>query len=225
MRIDNPSAINSYDQKASKSDAKLDSKRASKSASTFDDIKSKEVHSDKGVADLKHKGIRQFTLDNFLPKKLKSKEDRVDISSTSVGSSLELTAQQILDKINEAIQNDFPDYVVSTAPEDNTSEKISNNIIQGTLALFSTYAAQNTDMQGEELLSSFMSAIRSGVEKGYGQARDILGEIGALKVSGVEDAISETMRLVEVGFKNFEAQYRKDNGLPAVERESTSEQS
>ena len=34
----------------------------------------------------------------------------------------------------------------------------------------------------------------------------------------MESAISETMRLVEVGFKDFEARYRKDNSLsPLVE--------
>lgn len=155
-------------------------------------------------------------------RQLKSKEksavveDKVDISAPTVGSSLELTAQQILDKINESIKKDFPDYVGSTAPEDNTSEKISNNIVTGATALFGIYAAQNKNLQGEELISSFMSTIRAGVEKGYGQAKDILGEIGALKVSGVEDAISETMRLVEVGFKNFEDQYRKENGIAPV---------
>lgn len=166
--------------------------------------------------DLKQKGVRQYSLDDFIPGKASTSEDKVDISTPRVGSSLELTAQQILDKINESIKKDFPDYVVSTAPEDNTSDKISSNIVQGAVALFSTFASQNKDLQGEELISSFMSTIRAGVEKGYGQAKDILGEIGALKVSGVEDAISETMRLVEVGFKSFEDQYRKENGIAPV---------
>jgi hypothetical protein len=175
--------------------------------------------------DLKRKGVKQYTLDDFSPRKASPSEDKVDIGAPTVGSSLELTAQQILDKINESIKKDFPDYVGSTAPEDNTSEKISSNIVTGATALFGIYAAQNKNLQGEELISSFMSTIRAGVEKGYGQAKDILGEIGALKVSGVEDAISETMRLVEVGFKNFEDQYRKENGIVLIPEVASSDQS
>jgi len=119
---------------------------------------------------------------------------------------------------------EYPGYEASYGPEDNTSEKISNNIVSGATALFGIYASQNKNLQGEELINSFMNAIRGGVEKGYNQAKDILGEIGALKATGVEDAISETMRLVEVGFRNFENQYRKDNGLAPVVEEPKPQQ-
>lgn len=176
------------------------------------------------LKDFEKRAYGNFKRTDFIPSSATAKssaliQDTLDLSSISISQSLGITSQQIVDKIKEVMGKEYPGYEASYATEDNTSEKIASNIVRGATALFSIYAGQNKNLDGEELLSSFMSTIRGGVEKGYKDAEGILKALGAFDVSGVEDAIKKTMSLVEEGFKNFEATYRKEKGLPEVTKD------
>ncbi len=147
------------------------------------------------------------------------KNDKVDVSMKEVYKSLTVLAQNVLDKLQELIGDQIPGGITALKPEDHTSEKTAQRIVDGTTALFSVFAKQNSDLEGEELISKFMSTIRGGIETGYNEAAGILGDIGAFDIDGVKSGIDQTMKLVDEKLKAFEDNYRKQNGL-AVQEEA-----
>lgn len=153
---------------------------------------------------------------NTLPVQAKDKEavnDSVSVGMKEVYKSLTVLADKVLAKLEEILKKDLPDGIASLKPEEHTPEATSQRIVDGTTALLAVYAKQHPELQGEELISSFMETIRGGIKTGYEDAMGILGSIGALDIGGVQAGIEETMKLVEEKLLAFEDQWRKDNGL------------
>ena len=86
-------------------------------------------------------------------------------------------------------------------------------IVNGTTALYAIYAKQNPNLEGEELLDSFMKTIRGGIQTGYQDAMSILEGIGALKFEGVGQGIAKTMQLVDEKLLAFENSKREQLGI------------
>ncbi len=145
-------------------------------------------------------------------------EDTVNVDLNQLYKSLTVLSRKVLDKLDEVIGKDTPGGVYNLKPEDHTPEKTAETIVSGTTALFGVFASQHKDLQGEELLTEFMKTIRSGIQKGYKDAENILGDIGAFEIDGVQSGIAETKKLVEEKLKAFEDNYRKQNGLAVEEK-------
>ncbi len=139
--------------------------------------------------------------------------DAATVELNGVYKSLTVLADEIVAKLDELLARDLPDGIRSLRQDDYTPEKTANRIVDGVTALLGIYAQQNPDQEGEELISSFMTEIRSGVGQGYAEAAKILGNLGAFSFDGVESGIEETMRLVEEKLAAFETNYREQNGL------------
>src|SRR5262249_29963197 len=107
-----------------------------------------------------------------------------------------------------------PNGVQSLKPEDVTPEATADRIVTGITASFDAFAAQNKGLQGEDLLSAFMEKVRSGVDSGYGDAFKTLQDLGAFQYDGVQSGIEKTRSLIDQKLADFEAQRRKDLGLP-----------
>ncbi|MCB0334189.1 MAG: DUF5610 domain-containing protein [Bdellovibrionales bacterium] len=138
---------------------------------------------------------------------------KVSFSPLDLPTSLTISAEEVLQKLNELLSDKLPEGIESLRPEEHTPEATADRIVQGATAFFDIYAQQNPDLEGEELLNSFMSTIRSGIETGYNDAFKTLEGIGAFELDGIQAGIEETKTLIEEKLVAYEAQKRVDLGL------------
>ncbi len=149
-------------------------------------------------------------------------DDRVKVGVDSPSKALSLTAQEIVDKLNELLKADLPDGLQSLKPQDVTPEATAERIVRGATAFFGVFAEQNPNLQGEELLSAFMETIRGGIDQGYSDAFETLKGLGAFEFEGVQDSVQQTKSLIESKLIGFEQLMREQMGLS--ENTSTSQE-
>ena len=141
----------------------------------------------------------------------------VGVSFQDLYKGLSVTARQIVDKINELLKAKLPDGVQSLQPEDVTPEATAEKIVTGATAFFDAYAKQHPELEGEDLLTSFMDTIRGGIDRGYSDAFDTLKGLGAFDIDGVQSGIEKTKTLIEEKLKAYEEFKRQEMGLTAEE--------
>ena len=147
--------------------------------------------------------------------------DSSTVAIDDLYKGLSISAQAIVDKLNELLKAKLPDGIQSLKPEEVTPEATAERIVNGVTGFFEVFAKQNPDLDPEELIAKFMSEVRKGVEIGYGDAAKTLEDLGAFEFDGVKDGIEKTKSLIEEKLKAFEAQKRQDLGLdPKVDADS-----
>jgi hypothetical protein len=140
-----------------------------------------------------------------------AQNDKVDVAINDVYKSLTVLGQEVVSKLEEILGDKLPEGgIAGLDPAEHTAEKTASRIADGSTALFAVYAKQNPNMEGEELLDSFMETIRGGISEGHQEAMSILEGIGALEFDSVGAGIEETMKLVEEKLVAFETNYRKN---------------
>lgn len=139
--------------------------------------------------------------------------DRISIDQSDSRRALTISAQEIVKKLNEILVDKFPDGIETLKPEEVTPQATADRIVTGSVALFSVFKAQNSNLDDEQLLTRFMDTIRGGIKSGYEDASGILEELGAFSFDGVKSSIEETMRLVEEKLVRFEQSKRQELGL------------
>ncbi len=82
-----------------------------------------------------------------------------------------------------------------------SSEKTSDRIITGATSFFETFKAKNASLSNEEVVDKYMNLITPALEKGMGEAVDILKGFNAFE-GGVKDTVETTQKLV---FEKLEA--------------------
>ena len=150
------------------------------------------------------------------------KDDKVNVHFDDLFKGLSITARKILDKLNEILKADLPEGIQSLKPENHTPEKTADRIVAGATGLFGIFERQNPNLEGEELLTQFMDTIRSGIDKGYEEAFNILEGLGAFEFDGVKAGVEETKVLIEEKLQAFENQKREELGLPVDTTKSQS---
>lgn len=176
--------------------------------------KSVELTLTKQVAEIKQKPKERSSAAG-------SPQDKVNVGMGEVYKSLTVLADKIIGKLDELLAEELPEGIRSLRPEDHTAEATSQRIVDGVTALMPIFARQNPGLEGEELISEFMTTIRGGISQGYNEAAAILGDLGAFEIDGVQSGIEETMSLVEEKLLAFETEYRKSNGLLTEEPSSS----
>ena len=131
----------------------------------------------------------------------------MDVSIQSSNSSLTLLYRTAIDRINEYLEPELgPNAIGGKGAPDGTPEATAGRILSLSTAFYDAYAAQakNKDKDPETLARDFVGLIRSGFERGFGEARDILTGLGVMGVdSPIEQGISKTYALVMQGFDDF----------------------
>jgi len=137
----------------------------------------------------------------------------VGIDFSDLYKSLSVSAQRIVDKLNEMLKASLPNGLQSLRPEEVTPEATAERIVSGVTGLFAAYAEQHPELDGKQLIESFMEKIRAGVKQGYEEAFGILQALGAFEFDGVQSGIEETMKLVEQKLADFEALKLEELGV------------
>lgn len=132
----------------------------------------------------------------------------VDINRLTQG--LSVTADQVLQKLNELLADKVPNGIQNLNPEDYTPEKTASSVVNSITALFSNYVKSNPELSPEEALTRFMAAARSGVDTGYNDAAKTLEGIGAFQFDGVQSGIEKTKELIASKLNAFEEARRKE---------------
>ncbi len=131
----------------------------------------------------------------------------MDVSIQSGDSSLALLYRTSIDRINELLEPELgPNAIGGKDAPDGSPEATAGRILTLSTAFYDAYAAQpkNKDKDTETLARDFVALIRGGFERGFGEARDILGGLGVLgKDSPVEQGINKTYALVMKGYDDF----------------------
>ena len=131
----------------------------------------------------------------------------MDVSIQSGDSSLALLYRTSIDRINELLEPELgPNAIGGKDAPDGSPEATAGRILTLSTAFYDAYAAQpkNKGKDTETLARDFVALIRGGFERGFGEARDILGGLGVLgKDSPVEQGINKTYALVMKGYDDF----------------------
>lgn len=151
-------------------------------------------------------------------------KDSVDLSFDQLYKNLSITAKKVIDKLNELLKNELPDGIQSLNPEDHTAEKTADRIVSQVTGLFGAFSKQNPNLEPAELLSSFMEQVRSGVQKGYDEAFDILEGLGAFSFDDVKSGVEQTKVLIEQKLIQFEDKMKIQLGLKAEGEQNPTEQ-
>jgi hypothetical protein len=128
-----------------------------------------------------------------------------DTAISSKNDPLALLLKTALTGINEALKPTLGDNAVQNAMgQDNTPEGTAGRIVSISTGFFAAYKSQHPGQSDSEALSSFMSTIRGGFEKGFKEATELLKGLGVL-TGDVASNIDKTYALVQKGYAAFES--------------------
>lgn len=82
------------------------------------------------------------------------------------------------------------------SPLDFSPEATAQRIFSFSISLFSVYEAQNSDESAETVLANFEQLVRDAIDEGFGEARNILGELGNLDAQ-TADFVDRTYSILD----------------------------
>lgn len=141
--------------------------------------------------------------------------------TTSDQSSLKLTYQAAIEKINEVLTANMgttAEGETSSAPVSEetlksqggmdywTPENTAKRIVDAATMFLGGFQKANPDLEGEELMNKFMDVVGGGLTQGFDEAKGILGDLDVLK-GDIATNIDSTYQLVQDGMQNFKNQY------------------
>jgi hypothetical protein len=127
----------------------------------------------------------------------------MEVSIRAGDESQALLFRSAIEGINEALAPTLgPDAIQNAMGQDNSANATAGRIVSMSTAFFDAYAARRPDDDPETVLRDFMDVIRGGFEKGFDEARDILGGLGVFN-GAVEADVMKTRELVLQGYDRF----------------------
>lgn len=129
----------------------------------------------------------------------------MEVSLKAGDDATALLYRSAIDRINELLAPEFgPGALQAMSAQDHSPAATAGRIVALSTAFFDRYAAQHADEDPEAVLRNFMKLIRSGFEKGYGEAWDILDGLGVVdEGSTVAEGVQKTFALVQQGYDDF----------------------
>lgn len=124
---------------------------------------------------------------------------QLEVSLKMGNEPMALLYKTALSAINEAIDPTQESQPIQTAYEqkvDVSPEATATRIVSFATGFYQAFQQQNLDMTSEESLDAFVSTIKSGIEIGFNDARDILDSLAVLD-GKVETDIDSTYDLVQ----------------------------
>ena len=141
-----------------------------------------------------------------------------EVSLKAGDQSQALLFRGAIERINELLAPTLgADAIQARMSEDNSPEATAGRILALSTGFFDAYVAQRPNDDPDQVAKDFIELIRSGFEKGFNEAKEILQ---GLKVfSGdIESGVMKTYELVSKGYDEFLASKlsRQPAGEPAT---------
>jgi hypothetical protein len=128
----------------------------------------------------------------------------LDVSISSKNEPLALLFRSAIDSLNEMLKPDLgANAIQNAASQDNTPEGTASRIVSLSTNFFDSYKLQHPDEDAATQLQNFMDTIRTGFEKGYQEATNILRGLQVFD-GDIAASIEKTHELVLQGYADFE---------------------
>ncbi len=148
-------------------------------------------------------------------------------------SSLKLTYQSAIEKLNEILMAQMPNYAPSVSEDGEqiqnpnmpgfkpiseealqeqggmeywTPENTAKRIVEGATGFFSGFQNAHPELEGEALMNHFMEVVGGGLQQGFDEAKGILSDLKVLE-GPIAENIASTFDLVQSGMQNFEKEF------------------
>ncbi len=116
-----------------------------------------------------------------------------------------LVYKAAIDAINKELEGELGENAIERGAEqglDVSPEATAERIVRLSTNLYDLYRQNNPDLSDEEQLNRFIEVISSGIDQGFGEAKDILDGLGVLE-GEIEENIDKTYELVQQGLAEF----------------------
>lgn len=128
-----------------------------------------------------------------------------EIAIESHNEPLALLYKTAITGINELLKPQFGENALHNAmSQDNTAAGTAGRIVSLSTGFYEAFKKQHPGEDEAAVLKNFMATIRSGFERGYQEASDILQGMNVLG-GDIAAAIGKTYELVQQGYADFEA--------------------
>lgn len=132
----------------------------------------------------------------------------LDVSIQSKNQPLALLLKSAITGINELLKPEFGDNAIqAAASQDNTPTGTAGRIVSLSTGFYEAFKRQHSGENANDVLTQFMTTIRSGFEKGATEAQGILKGMGVLN-GDIASNTDKTLELVKKGYADFEAAQR-----------------
>ncbi|QJD91897.1 DUF5610 domain-containing protein [Duganella dendranthematis] len=141
----------------------------------------------------------------------------LSVSISSSNDQMSVVLKTALTGINEALKKDGfgDDAIQNAASQDNTPEGTAGRIVSLSTGFFEAYKQQHPGEDEGELLNKFMDTIKSGMERGFKEAREVLQGLNALN-GDISSNIDKTYELVQKGYDDFIAAHQAKTDTAAT---------
>lgn len=127
-----------------------------------------------------------------------------EVAIGSKNDSLALMLKSAINGINDLLRPQFGDNAIENAQgQDNSAEGTASRIVSLSTGFYEAYKRQHPGEDEADVFKQFMTTIRSGFEKGYREAVDILQGLGVFG-GDLASSIGKTYELVLKGYADFE---------------------
>lgn len=128
-----------------------------------------------------------------------------EVAISSKNESLALMLKSAINGINDVLRPQFGDNAIENLlGQDNSSEGTASRIVSLSTGFYEAFKLQHPGEDEADVFNQFMTTIRSGFEKGYREAVDILQGLGVFG-GDLATSIGKTYELVLKGYGDFEA--------------------
>ena len=131
-----------------------------------------------------------------------------DVAISSGNEPLALLYKSAINSINDILKPTLGENAIQNAAnQDNTAEGTAGRIVSISTGFYEAFKRQHPGENEADVLTNFMATIKSGFERGYQEASDILQGLGVLD-GDIKSGIEKTFKLVQQGYADFEAAQR-----------------
>jgi hypothetical protein len=131
------------------------------------------------------------------------------LNLTAQNDPLALVLKSAITGINEALAPTLGENALqNAASQDNSPEATAGRIVSLSTGFFQAFKQQHPDLSEDDAASKFLDTIKGGIERGFKEARDILGGLKVLN-GDVASNVDKTYDLVQQGLNQFAS----DHGL------------
>ncbi|MFU8789803.1 MAG: DUF5610 domain-containing protein [Methylobacter sp.] len=136
----------------------------------------------------------------------------LEVSLSAGNEPMALLLKTAIEGVNKELEGELGANAIQNAYDsglDVSPQATADRIVQMSTAFFDRYHANHKDLSVDDALKSFTELIGKGIDKGFKEARDILGGLGVLDHGDIGKNIDATYELVQKGLQAFVDNYKR----------------